>query len=62
MQNIATNFSTIQPKELTERQNNVETTIKEADKGTALVETDTLYYQNLIVSILNNEEHCEKNQ
>eukprot|EP00106_Octopus_bimaculoides_P016478 XP_014783920.1 PREDICTED: uncharacterized protein LOC106879032 [Octopus bimaculoides] len=59
-QTINSNFSTTQWKGLTELQNNEDITIKEADKGNAVVVMDTLYYKNLVISMLDDYQHYEK--
>ena len=59
-QTTTSNFSSSQWKELTELQNDEELTIKEADKGSAVVLMDTPYYKNLIFTMLNNNQYYEK--
>eukprot|EP00106_Octopus_bimaculoides_P021366 XP_014788808.1 PREDICTED: uncharacterized protein LOC106882590 [Octopus bimaculoides] len=54
------NVNTTQWKELIELQNNEDITIKEADKGSAVVIMDTLYYRNLVISMLDDNQRYEK--
>lgn len=57
---ITTNHSTTQWKGLTKLQNNEDIIIKEADRGIVGVIMDTLYYENLVISMLYESQHNEK--
>ncbi|XP_029648835.1 uncharacterized protein LOC115222656 [Octopus sinensis] len=59
-QKINPNLNNLEWKNRTELQNHKDLTIKEADKGSAVVLMDTEHYKKLVPSILENEAFYEK--
>eukprot|EP00106_Octopus_bimaculoides_P002063 XP_014769505.1 PREDICTED: uncharacterized protein LOC106868650 [Octopus bimaculoides] len=57
---IVPNFNNTQWKQLIQLKNDKDLTIKEADKGSAVVLMDTEYYKKLALSILENDSFYEK--